>query len=95
MSVPVPARLGGGEAAAVVSFDGSVVAIVSPRAFAPGAPVTLTVTLEDGDVQVDGRSLGSKRRDEGGFDVRLRTVSLRREHRERLAAALAPAASVG
>lgn len=90
-----PARLAGGELAEAVGFDGSVVAIVSPRAFAPGAPVTLSVTLEGGDVPVEGRSLGSKRRDDGRFDVRLRTVSLRRELRERLVVALAPAQPPG
>lgn len=70
------------------SIDGEVLSCVVSRAYAPGAPVDLGVRLEAGELALRGKSLGSKRRDDGRFDVRLRLLSLRREEREALAAAL-------
>ena len=77
----------GGEARAE-SFDGKVLSCVSPRAFAPGAPIRFRAELPSGERALDGKSLGSKRREDGAFTVRMRLVSLRREAREALVEAL-------
>lgn len=82
MSAPLTLSSGGeGEA---VDLAGEVLRVVLPRAFAPGAPVTLTVDL-DAPVTITGKTIGSKLRDDGRFDVRLRLVNLRRSDREALA----------
>ncbi|MCZ7687520.1 MAG: hypothetical protein M5U28_55795 [Sandaracinaceae bacterium] len=60
--------------------------LVLPRAFAPGAPLALTLELEDGALELTGKTIGSKRREDGRFDVRARLISLRREDRARLEA---------
>ncbi len=82
------ARLGDGSDAEVSALDGERVALVSARAFAPGAPIAIEVATPDGTLALAGKCLGSKRRADGRFDVRARLVSLRREERDRLAALL-------
>ncbi len=69
----------GGEGTAI-SLDGEILRVVSPRAFAPGAPVEFTVEA----MHLRAKSRGSRRRDDGSFDVRLRLVDLRRDDRGRL-----------
>lgn len=75
-----PCTLPGGLAGTAESWDGAVLVVTSPRAFAPGAPVR----LELGALGVEGKALGSKKRDDGSFEVRLRAVNLRREQRAAL-----------
>ena len=84
----VPLRLEGGDAGEALRVEGEVLAIVSPRAFAPGAPVRMEIDAGDEPVSVEGKTIGSKRRDDGRFDVRLRLINLRRAHRDALRAAL-------
>lgn len=73
-----------GEAGTATSFDGRVLALQSPRAFAPGSPIRFSVAIEDETRRFEGRTLGSTRIDERLFEVRLRLVNLRRADRERL-----------
>lgn len=70
-----------------VRVDGEVLEAVLPRAFAPGAPARMEL---DGDapIPIEGKTIGSKRRDDGRFDVRMRLINLRREHRAALESAL-------
>lgn len=86
MSVAI--ELTSGERGDAVRLEGEVLQVVVPKAFAPGAPMTLRVLLEDGVVDLSAKTIGSKRRDEGLFDVRARLVNLRRSDRERLLARL-------
>lgn len=84
MSAQVELAVGGqGEA---VRFEREVLHLVLPRAFAPGAPIAFRATLGDDEVALTGKSLGSKKREDGRFDVRLRMTNLRREDRARLVA---------
>ncbi len=76
----VAIELVSGERGEAVSLHGEVLTIISPKAFAPGAPVSLSVE----SAALRGKSRGSKRRDDGRFDVRLRLVSLTREERAHL-----------
>lgn len=86
----LPARLDpDGAPAALVAFDGHVLRVVSPRAYAPGAPVSLATRMPDGSEHgLEGRTIGSRRQADGRFEVRLRLVNLRRATRLALAAAL-------
>jgi hypothetical protein len=84
----VALRLSDGEFAEGVDLEGEKFALVSPRAFAPGAPVEMTAELAEGELQLVGKSLGSKRRSDGRFDVRVRLINLRREQRQQLHEAL-------
>jgi hypothetical protein len=85
----VPVELPDGQPAVLEAFDGRLLVLSSPVAFAPGAPVALRVRLggENAPV-VEGRSVGSRRLPSGAFQVRLRPVNLRREVRQGLLAAL-------
>lgn len=84
MSVGV--RFAGGEGH-VASLAGEVLAIVASRAFAPGTPMSFTIDV-DPPIALEGRALGSRRREDARFDVRIRLVSFRRTDRERLEASL-------
>ncbi|MGD8318270.1 MAG: PilZ domain-containing protein [Myxococcales bacterium] len=82
-------RLESGQEAEAQTLDGNVLTLRSPLAFAPGSPIRFRVALDDEDRRsFEGRTLGSKRTHDGGFEVRLRFVNLRRGDRERLAAHL-------
>jgi hypothetical protein len=85
----------GGEVA-VVSFAGERLHLDCARAFAPGSPIVVDLvipTRESSLLTLEGRTLASKRRADGRFEVRLRLINLRREAREALAAAVDPPAS--
>lgn len=62
--------------------------LVSPRAFAPGAPISFSLDGSGLGHVFEGRTIGSRRLDEGGFEVRMRFVNLRRADRDRLLQAL-------
>lgn len=82
------ALLEDGREAELLGLDGEIVELVSPRAFAPGAPLGLRARDPEGPLELRAKSLGSKRREDGRFDVRVRLVNLRRADRERLCRAL-------
>jgi hypothetical protein len=84
----VALRLPGGDGEAL-HCEGERLAMVSPKAFAPGQPIAFDAMLADGTLSLEGRSLGSKRRPDGRFDVRVRLINLSRHGRERLVRALA------
>jgi hypothetical protein len=77
-------RLQSGEDAEARAFDGTLLTLLSPRAFAPGSPVRFTTTIEGEVRNFEGRTIGSKRVDDGRFEVRMRFVNLRRGDRELL-----------
>lgn len=73
----------GGEGEAL-TLTGEALHIVIDRAYAPGAPISMSVFLPDETLALQGRTIASKRRPDGRFDVRLRLVNLTREARSRL-----------
>lgn len=77
-------RLAGGVEGEVESFADCVLGLVAPRAYAPGAPVSLEVLHASSTLSLSGRTVGSKRRDDGRFSVRIRLTNLRRAEREAL-----------
>jgi hypothetical protein len=77
----IAVRIGGGEGE-LVGYAKNVLELVAPMAFAPGQPARFEV----GELALEGRSLGSRRREDGRFVVRFRLISLRREDREKLEA---------
>lgn len=81
-------RLDSGEEADARTFDGAVLTVLSPRAFAPGAPIRFSATTDGEARSFEGRAIGSKRVDNVHFEVRLRLVNLRRADREVLVARL-------
>jgi len=76
-------RLENGEDAEATAFEANRLTLRSPRAFAPGAPIRFETT-DDEPRSFEGRTIGSKRVEEGCFEVRLRFVNLRRGERELL-----------
>lgn len=78
----------GEDAGEAVRFEGEVLSLILPRAFAPGAPIVFVTELDGESVELGGKTVGSKRREDERFDVRVRMTNLRRTHRERLREAL-------
>ena len=76
-------RLATGEEGEAIAIDGNLLTLLSPRAFAPGAPIQFS-TLGEAERSFEGRTIGSKRVEDGRFEVRMRFVNLRREDREAL-----------
>jgi len=85
----VKVRLESGEDAEAVAYDGNLLTLRSPRAFAPGAPIRFKTASEENVGSFEGRTIGSKRVDDQCFEVRLRFVNLRRGERELLLRKLA------
>jgi hypothetical protein len=74
-------RLESGEDAEARAFDGNLLTLLSPRAFAPGSPIRFVATLNDEEQTLEGRAIASKRIDDSHFEVRMRFVNLRRQNR--------------
>ena len=81
-------RLEDGASGEAIRLDGEVLEVVLPRALAPGAPARMELDAGGEPIPIEGKTIGSKRRDDGRFDVRLRLVNLRRDHRAQLRSAL-------
>jgi hypothetical protein len=74
-------RFDTGDEGEATSFDGNVLTLLSPRAFAPGAPIHFSAACGQKASGFEGRTIGSKRIDEHRFEVRMRFVNLRRADR--------------
>lgn len=83
----VAATFDDGATGQAVAFDGAVIECVVSIPQAPGRPVEVVLQFADGPLTLRTRSRGSRRVDEGRFQVKLRPVALRREERTRLEAA--------
>jgi hypothetical protein len=85
----LPVEWPGGHRGVLEAFDGRVVVLDAPVAFAPGAPMHLQVRFDASTTgTLEARSVGSRRRPDGRFEVRARPVNLRRQVREALLEAL-------
>ena len=73
-----------GQEGEVLGYDHPVLRFVSPIAFSPGKPMTFRLVSAHGELDMQGKSIGSKRRTDNRFDVRVRVVNLRRTERELL-----------
>lgn len=78
----------GGGPMEMTSYDGAEITLVATVALAPGKPVRLRVTVGETALELEAKSHGSKRREDGRFEVRLRPVSWRREQAEAVREAL-------
>ena len=67
-----------------VSYAAERIELVLDRAYPPGCPLSFTLTLGESALRLEGKAIGSKRLDDGRFDVRLKLTSLRREDRSAL-----------
>lgn len=75
--------------AELVHFAGEVVLFVSERAFAPGKPLDVHAAFNDGEAPFKLKVIGSRRREDGRFDVRARVINLTKDVRDRLQRAFA------
>lgn len=83
----ISGTLSSGEDVQIAGFDGETLDLISPRAFAPGAPCVLVVGVSP-ELAITLKCHGSKRIDDGRFRVTGRTIALRRDDRERLVRSL-------
>lgn len=79
-----PTTLGDGGTALAIELAAGVLQLKVDRAYPPGKPLELTLEAPDGPLQLQGKSAGSKRGDDGRFSVRVKLLSLRREQKARL-----------
>lgn len=77
-------RLQSGEVARAIRMDGQVLVLLSPRAYAPGAPISFSIESAESGAAFEGRTIGSRRQADGTFEVKVRLVNLRRADRDRL-----------
>jgi hypothetical protein len=84
----VDVRFGDGSEGRALALEKTVLRAVGDNAYAPGRPLELVLQLDGEAVEVRGKAIGSKKRDDGRFDLRIRLVDLRRDDRGRLEAAL-------
>ena len=82
-----PARLADGGAARAVGYEvqAEVLHIVAERPFPPGRPLVFTLVLSETKVVLQGKAIGSKRREDGHYEVKIKLHTLLRDHRARLA----------
>ena len=80
----VPARIQGELEGALEHVEGLVVRLRAPKAFPPGQPLAFTLQCAGTELRYEARSIGSKRRDDGAFELRARLINLRKEAREAL-----------
>ena len=76
-----------GHEGALLGFEKNIYTLRSPAAFAPGQPLHIHVLATPEPFELEARTIGVKRREDGDFLVRARAINLRREHREVLASA--------
>jgi hypothetical protein len=77
----------GGEARAVaLELQAEVLHLVTDRAFPPGRPLAFDLVVQDEALALQAKAVGSKRREDGRYDVKVRLHTLRRDQRARLAA---------
>lgn len=87
-----PVRVEGAGEGEATSYEGEIMSLILARAYAPGSPLPFVLRLGDSELSLDGKTVSSKRRADGRFDVRVRLVSLRKEDREKLRASATPKA---
>lgn len=82
---PFAVTVDGGASGEAVAMAGEILSLVLDKAFAPGQPLRFTVAMGGRTEQLAAKALGSKRRSDDRFDVRVRLVNLRKTVREALA----------
>lgn len=76
--------LADGAPAAVVEYSAGQLSLICAAAYPPGKPISLRGPCDGSELELHGKSAGSKLRSDARFDVKLRLVSLRRTDRQRL-----------
>ena len=71
----------------LVSFTRDQLHAIGPVPYAPGTPIRLNVALTEVSIPIEAKCGGSKRREDGRFDLTLRVINMRRLHREAIMAA--------
>lgn len=72
----------------VVGYGSHILLVQADKAYPPGRPLSLTVDREGESLPLSGRCIGSKRRQDGRYDVRIRMTNLTRVARLYLEATL-------
>lgn len=85
----VSGKLSTGESVTLRAFDGNAIEVVTQRAFAPGARAVMVLEIASEALGIEVKCHGSRKLEDGRFSVRGRVISMRREDRENLIAALA------
>jgi hypothetical protein len=84
MSEVLSVTIQGEHEGSLLAREGMLLTLASPKAYPPGQPLKLSLRLPGGPLALEGRSLGSKKREDSSYELRLRLLNLRRETREAL-----------
>jgi hypothetical protein len=84
-----PLTFESGERGRALGYRNGVLHVACEHSHPPGQPLAVTVQLDGAELRLAGKSAGTKRRPDGGFDVQLRLHSVRREQRDALERAFA------
>jgi hypothetical protein len=91
----IPIHIADGIEGSASGCEAARLRFVAPKSFPPGQPLALTLQPSAAaPIALHARCIGSKRREDGQFDVQARLINLDRATREALAeafAALSPA----
>jgi hypothetical protein len=86
----IPLHIADGVAGYALGCDAGRLRFVAPKSFPPGQPLALTLQPNAAaPLALNARCVGSKRREDGLFDVQARLINLDRATREALAEAFA------
>jgi hypothetical protein len=83
-TLAIEMRIEGELSGTAIACDGHVLRGSSPKAFPPGKPLLLELLPGAAPLPLATRVIGSKKRDDGSFELRVRLVNLRKEARARL-----------
>lgn len=84
----LPLRIGAELLGAAVGCGPEVLTFLSPKAFPPGQPLTLTLCPDaDNALELQARTIGSKLQPDQRYEVRARLINLSRGARQQLSAA--------
>lgn len=75
-------KLPNGDSLTLELFDGKLLVFESPRAHAPGTP--LRVRVEKNGSTLELKSIGSRKRAEGSFELKARITTMPKEVRDAL-----------
>ncbi len=75
-------KLQNGDPVTLETFDGKLLTFGSPKAQAPGTPMRARVELNGSTLEL--KSIGSRKRDDGSFELRARITTMPKEVRDAL-----------
>jgi hypothetical protein len=88
--MPVLFKVSAGEEGEVQGFSDPVLSLSCNKAFSPGRPICFKLLSDQGELTLQGKTIGSKRQLDDRFEIRVKVINLRRAEKELLLALFSP-----